>query len=135
MWTRRRASKPLWRRGCENSSGPGTWNLSPLNAPALPRPLSPRLPDQIWFGGDYNPEQWPEEIWEEDVRLMREAGVNVATVAVFAWSRIEPRAGVFDFAWLDRCLDLLHAHGIRVCLATATAAPQIAWPTRWLEIA
>lgn len=94
-----------------------------MNSPALPGPLSPRLPDQIWFGGDYNPEQWPEEIWGEDVRLMREAGVNVATVAVFAWSRIEPRPGVFDFAWLDRCLDLLHAHGIRVCLATATAAP------------
>lgn len=94
---------------------------------ALPL-LSPAHP-ALWYGGDYNPEQWPEEIWAEDVRLMREAGVNLATVGVFAWSRLEPRPGEYDFAWLDRCLDLLHAHGIRVCLATATAAPP-PWFTR-----
>ncbi len=90
-----------------------------------PRPLpllNPALP-VIWYGGDYNPEQWPEEVWIEDVRLMKEAGINLATVGVFAWSRLEPRPGEFDFGWLDRVLDLLHAHGIRVCLATATASP------------
>jgi len=84
--------------------------------------LNPARP-AIWYGGDYNPEQWPEEVWAEDMRLMREAGVNLATVAVFAWSRLEPRAGEYDFAWLDRVLDLLNANGIGVCLATATAAP------------
>ncbi|WP_460364502.1 beta-galactosidase, partial [Actinocorallia lasiicapitis] len=81
-----------------------------------------RVPGLL-FGGDYNPEQWPEEVWEEDVRLMAEAGVNTVTVAVFAWSRLEPEPGVHDFGWLDRILDLLHAHGIAVDLATGTATP------------
>lgn len=81
-----------------------------------------RVPGLL-FGGDYNPEQWPEEVWAEDVRLMAEAGVNMATVAVFSWSRLEPRQGVYDFGWLDRVLDLLHANGIAADLATATATP------------
>ncbi|WP_214411179.1 beta-galactosidase [Sphaerisporangium fuscum] len=81
-----------------------------------------RVPGLL-FGGDYNPEQWPEEVWAEDVRLMAEAGVNLVTVAVFSWSRLEPRPGGFDFGWLDRVLDLLHEHGIAADLATATATP------------
>ncbi|WP_457033196.1 beta-galactosidase [Kitasatospora sp. P5_F3] len=81
-----------------------------------------RVPGLL-FGGDYNPEQWPEQVWQEDVRLMAEAGVNVATVAVFSWSRLEPEPGVYEFGWLDRILDLLHQHGIAVDLATATATP------------
>lgn len=79
--------------------------------------------DTIWYGGDYNPEQWPEEVWDQDVRLMQRAGVTVATVAVFSWARLEPRDGEFDFAWLDDVLGRLHAGGIAVDLATATAAP------------
>lgn len=85
--------------------------------------------DALWYGGDYNPEQWPREVWDEDVRLMRRAGVTVATVGVFSWSRLEPRDGEFDLGWLDDVLDLLHAHGIRVDLATATASPP-AWLVR-----
>ncbi|MGW4645892.1 beta-galactosidase [Kitasatospora sp. NPDC004289] len=81
-----------------------------------------RVPGLL-YGGDYNPEQWPEEVWEEDVRLMAEAGVNVATVAVFSWSRLEPAPGVYEFGWLDRVLDLLHEHGVAADLATATATP------------
>ena len=77
----------------------------------------------IYYGGDYNPEQWPEAVWQEDVRLMREAGVNLVSVAIFAWSKLEPEEGRYDFAWLDRLLDLLHKNDIGVCLATATAAP------------
>ncbi|GIU56483.1 beta-galactosidase [Arthrobacter sp. NicSoilC12] len=75
------------------------------------------------FGGDYNPEQWPEETWDEDVRLMREAGVNLVSVGIFSWSLLEPSEGVYEFGWLDRVLDLLHANGIRVDLANATASP------------
>ena len=78
---------------------------------------------RILFGGDYNPEQWPEEVWSEDIRLMREAGVNSVTVGVFSWARLEPRPGARDFGWLDRLLDLLHASGIGVVLATPTASP------------
>ncbi|WP_411118707.1 beta-galactosidase [Streptomyces sp. 058-1L] len=78
---------------------------------------------RILFGGDYNPEQWPEEVWADDVRLMKEAGVNSVTVGVFSWATIEPRPGVREFGWLDRLLDLLHAGGIGVVLATPTSSP------------
>jgi beta-galactosidase len=77
----------------------------------------------IYFGGDYNPEQWPEDVWPEDVALMREAGVNLVTVGVFAWSWLEPEEGKYEFGWLDRVLDGLQAGGIAVDLATATASP------------
>ncbi len=84
--------------------------------------IAPRLP-HIFYGGDYNPEQWPEETWPEDARLMNEAGVNLVSLGIFSWARLEPRPGVYDFAWLDRVMDLLHEHGIKVDLATATASP------------
>ncbi|HEX8496013.1 MAG TPA: beta-galactosidase [Actinomycetales bacterium] len=79
--------------------------------------------DRVALGGDYNPEQWPEEVWEQDVALMNEAGVTFATVGVFSWSWLEPEPGRFEMDWLDRVLDLLHAGGIAVDLATATASP------------
>lgn len=79
------------------------------------------------FGGDYNPDQWSEEVWKEDIRLMQKAKVNVATVAVFAWANLEPEDGVYTFEWLDRVMDLLYEGGISVDLATATATPP-----RWL---
>ena len=80
----------------------------------------------IAYGGDYNPEQWPREVWAEDVRLMKDAGVNLVTLAVFSWSRLETADGVYDFAWLDDIMDLLHANGIGVDLATPDAVPP-AW--------
>jgi beta-galactosidase len=79
----------------------------------------------IAYGGDYNPEQWPEEVWAEDVKLMVEAGVSIVTVGVFSWGSLELDDGVYDFGWLDRVLDLLHAAGIAVDLATPTASPPI----------
>jgi beta-galactosidase len=78
--------------------------------------------DSLSFGGDYNPEQWPREVWAEDVALMREAGVDLVTVGVFSWALLEPEPGRFDTGWLDDVLDLLHGAGIRVDLATATAS-------------
>lgn len=80
-------------------------------------------PGAIAFGGDYNPEQWPEDVQAEDVRLMQEAGVDLATVGVFSWALLEPEPGRFELGWLDRVLDRLHAGGIGVDLATATASP------------
>ncbi|WP_029150261.1 beta-galactosidase [Microbacterium indicum] len=86
-----------------------------------------RTPDgtapRISYGADYNPDQWPREVWDEDVRLMKEAGVDVVSIAIFSWARIQPAEGVWDFAWLDEIIDLLHANGIGVDLATATASP------------
>jgi beta-galactosidase len=76
-----------------------------------------------YFGGDYNPEQWPEEVWAEDVALMRQAGVTAVTVGVFSWALLEPAEGRYEFGWLDRVLDLLHSSGIGVVLATPTASP------------
>ncbi|WP_194396589.1 beta-galactosidase [Microbacterium atlanticum] len=75
------------------------------------------------YGADYNPDQWPEEVWDEDVRLMREAGVNIVSLGIFAWSRIQPAEDVWDFDWLDTVIGKLHAGGISVNLATATASP------------
>lgn len=78
------------------------------------------------YGGDYNPEQWPEETWLEDARLMREAGVNLVSLGIFSWTKLEPRPGEYDFGWLDRLMDLLNEHGVSVNLATPTASPP-AW--------
>jgi beta-galactosidase len=75
------------------------------------------------YGGDYNPEQWPEEVWDEDVRLMREAGVNLVSLGIFSWAKLEPRPGEYDFGWLDRIIGLLYENGVMVNLATATASP------------
>lgn len=80
-------------------------------------------PTAMSYGGDYNPEQWPEEVQTDDVRLMREAGVDLVTVGVFSWALLEPEPDVHDFGWLDRVLDRLADGGIGVDLATATASP------------
>lgn len=77
----------------------------------------------MYYGGDYNPEQWPEEVWLDDVVRMREAGVNLVSLGIFSWSRIQPAEGRFEFEWLDRVIELLHENGIAVDLATATASP------------
>jgi beta-galactosidase len=77
----------------------------------------------MYYGGDYNPEQWPEDVWLDDVELMREAKVNFVNLGIFSWGRIQPAEGEFDFGWLDRALDLLHENGVAVDLATATATP------------
>lgn len=80
-------------------------------------------PARMAYGADYNPEQWPREVWKEDVRLMRDAGVNIVSLAIFSWARIQPTSDSWDFAWLDEIMDLLAANGIAVDLATATASP------------
>ena len=67
----------------------------------------------FYFGVDYYPEQWPEARWTVDARLMDEAGFNVVRLAEFAWAAMEPQAGRFDFAWLDRAIALLAEHGIQ----------------------
>ncbi|MGW7078145.1 beta-galactosidase [Streptomyces sp. NPDC054866] len=87
---------------------------------------TPRGLSGLAFGGDYNPEQWPESVWREDMALMREAGVTMVSVGIFSWALLEPSPGAYDFGWLDRVLDLLHENGIRADLGTPTVAPP-AW--------
>ncbi|KJK46430.1 beta-galactosidase, partial [Lentzea aerocolonigenes] len=82
--------------------------------------------DALAYGGDYTPEQWPKPLWQEDVRLMREARVTMVSVGIFAWALLEPEPGQYDFGWLDHLLDLLHDNEIRVDLATPTVVPP-AW--------
>jgi beta-galactosidase len=81
-----------------------------------------RLPGMV-YGGDYNPEQWPREVWQEDMRLMREAGVSLVSLGIFSWSWLETADGEYDFSWLDDIMALLADNGIAVNLATPSAAP------------
>lgn len=98
---------------------------------ALPELRAAGLPARagIALGCDYNPEQWAPEVWAQDVRLMREAGVGIVAINVFGWSRLEPRPGDFDFTELDEIMDLLDAAGIAVNLGNGTASPP-PWLTR-----
>ncbi|OZG66548.1 beta-galactosidase [Bifidobacterium eulemuris] len=86
-----------------------------------PRLLTPNG-GGIAYGGDYNPDQWPESVWDEDIELMRRAHVNTVALAIFSWSRIQPREDEWDFDWLDRIIAKLGEAGIAVDLASATAS-------------
>lgn len=77
----------------------------------------------LLFGGDYNPEQWDETVWAEDMALMREARVNAVTIGVFSWSWLEPREGTYCFDWLDATFERASRNGLSVILATPTASP------------
>ncbi|MDQ0736914.1 beta-galactosidase [Arthrobacter agilis] len=81
---------------------------------------------QLRYGGDYNPEQWPRHVWLEDIALMQQAGINLVSIGIFSWALLEPRDGEFDFTFLDDIMDLLASAGIDVDLGTPTAAPP-AW--------
>jgi beta-galactosidase len=93
----------------------------------------------MYFGVDYHPEQWvyphggttenPEAAWQRDVEMMQTAGINVVRIGEFTWGLTEPQEGKFDFDWLKRVMDLLGKAGIKVVLATPTAAPPI-WLAR-----
>ena len=87
--------------------------------------ITPKIPSFV-YGGDYNPEQWPEEIWQEDMRLMKQAGVNLVNIGMWNWALLEPKEGQYTFDYLDRLMDLLAKNGIYADLATPTAAPP-AW--------
>lgn len=86
-------------------------------------PLFPQI-NGILHGGDYNPEQWLDrpDILKEDIRLMKQAGINCATLGVFSWSIYEPQEGQFCFDWLVNIMDDLYANGIYTILATPSGA-------------
>lgn len=75
------------------------------------------------LGVCYYPEHWPEAWWAEDARAMADMGLSYVRIGEFAWSRIEPSPGVFDWGWLDRAIDTLHGEGLRIVLGTPTATP------------
>ena len=88
-----------------------------------------KLPEKLLHGGDYNPDQWLDkpDILKEDIELMKKAHINCVTLGVFAWSRLEPEEGRYDFDWLEKIMDDLYANGIYTILATPTGAMP-----RWL---
>lgn len=77
---------------------------------------------RILYGGDYNPNQWPREVWNEDMRLFKKAGVNSATVNVFSWAKLQPNEETYDFSELDDVIDMLGKENFDIVLATSTAA-------------
>lgn len=77
---------------------------------------------KIAYGGDYNPEQWPEEIWQEDMRLLKEAHIDTLTLNVFSWAALQPSEEEYDFSKLDKIMNLVRDNGFHVCLATSTGA-------------
>jgi beta-galactosidase len=95
-----------------------------------PSPPATELPghNALLMGADWYPEQWPEERWETDLRMMEAAHLNVARIAEFAWSRMEPSEGQYDFAWLGRAIRLAEKHHVAIVLGTPTATPP-AWLT------
>jgi beta-galactosidase len=88
-------------------------------------PVTRKVP----YGGDYNPEQWPEQVWAEDHRLFDAAGIDTLTVGVFVWALTQPAPDVYDFTVLDRILARAADEGRAVCLATGTGAHP-AWLAR-----
>ena len=101
-------------------------SFSPIHSQAPPTQLSGH--NALLMGADWYPEQWPEERWETDLQMMEAAHLNVTRIAEFAWSRMEPSEGHFDFAWLERAIRQAERHHIAVVLGTPTAAPP-AWLT------
>ena len=77
---------------------------------------------KIPYGGDYNPEQWPEETWQEDMRLFRLAGIDIVTLNVFSWAALQPDETTYDFSKLDKIMALVKENGLKVCMATSTGA-------------
>ncbi len=84
---------------------------------------------KIVYGGDYNPEQWSEAIWEEDMRLFRLAHIDIVTLNVFSWAMLQKDDDVYDFSKLDKIMEMVRSNGLKVCMATSTAAHP-AWMAR-----
>ncbi len=85
--------------------------------------------NSIWYGGDYYPEQWSEDVWQEDDRLFQLAGINLATINVFAWALNQPSEFEYRFDWLDKTVQRLNEKGVSLCMGTGTAALP-AWMAR-----
>lgn len=95
--------------------------------------INEKLP-KIWYGGDYNPEQWDAPVWAEDERMFKLAGIDVATINVFNWAMIQPSEDTYDFTGLDDLIDRLYKNGTYVCLATATGAHPAWMAHRYPEV-
>ncbi|RKJ22373.1 beta-galactosidase [bacterium D16-50] len=84
---------------------------------------------KILYGGDYNPEQWPEDIWEEDMRIFKLAHIDILTLNVFNWAMLQPDENTYDFRKLDKIMNMTRDNGFKVFMATSTGAHP-AWMAR-----
>ena len=84
---------------------------------------------RILFGGDYNPNQWPKEVWEQDMAYFKDAHINSATINVFSWAKIQPSENEYNFTELDEIVDMLSKENYDIVMATSTAALP-AWMVR-----
>ena len=107
-------------------ASPFDLSSQPTQATDPPTQLPGR--NALLMGADWYPEQWPESRWEIDLQMMQDAHLNVARIAEFAWSRMEPSEGHFDLDWLDRAIRLAEKHHVAIVLGTPTAAPPV-WLT------
>ena len=86
------------------------------------------MAEKIWnhnklsFGGDYNPEQWSEDVWEEDMRMFKLAHIDTVTLNVFSWASLQSDETTYHFEKLDKIMELVHKNDLKVCLATSTGA-------------
>jgi beta-galactosidase len=78
--------------------------------------------NKIFYGGDYNPDQWDMDVWEDDIEKMKTLRVNTVTLPVFSWAKLQPEEDRFDFDWLEQRIKQLAEANIQVILATPTAA-------------
>lgn len=78
--------------------------------------------ESILYGGDYNPEQWPEEIWEKDMEMIKKANITIVTLNVFSWASIQPNEDTYNFDKLDKIMRIVKDNGLKVCMATSTGA-------------
>lgn len=74
------------------------------------------------YGGDYNPDQWPEKVWKEDIQFFKKANINSASINIFSWALLEPKEGKYDFSKLDKVVQELSENNFDIVLATSTAA-------------
>ncbi|MFV0503129.1 MAG: beta-galactosidase [Lachnospirales bacterium] len=93
-----------------------------------------KISNKIFFGGDYNPDQWDDETIDIDMKYFKELGVNLVTLPVFAWAKLEPSEGIYDFDWLDKLMNKFSENNISVCLATPTVAQPSWLSTKYPEV-
>ena len=97
--------------------------------------LTPRFPKML-HGGDYNPDQWLDypEILKQDIELLKKADINSVSIGIFAWAKLEPEEGVYDFDWLEKIIDELYGNGIYSVLATPSGAKPLWMSEKYEEI-
>lgn len=97
--------------------------------------MSTKQFQKILYGGDYNPNQWSEEIWKEDMRIFEKASINSATINVFSWAQLQPAEEVYDFEQLDRIFEMLEKKNYGIVLGTSTASLPAWMVRRYPEVA